>query len=412
MDLSTTTRVAETARLSRLDRLARSAVVRALARMPYGRLRIREPDGGCTTVGRGSPEAELTITDQRAWRKMMTGGALGAAEAFIAGYWEAADLVSVIRFFAANVEPMQARDRTGLRRLAGPARALWQWRRRNTRAGAKRNIEAHYDLGNDFFALFLDQHMQYSSAVFPYAAASLEEASEHKLTLICEQLALGPDNHLLEIGSGWGGLAIHAARHYGCRVTTATISPEQYQHARQAVRAAGLEDRISVLECDYRELSGHYDRIVSVEMIEAVGPEYLTTYFRKLGELLRPDGLLLLQAITVPDRRYETALRNTDFIKRYVFPGGFLPSVRVLVDEMSRTTALTPVSLRDIGMDYAQTLAHWRERFDAAREQVREQGFDRRFRRLWHYYLCYCEGAFRERAISTVQLLAAGPARR
>jgi cyclopropane-fatty-acyl-phospholipid synthase len=412
MDLSTTTRVMETGRPSRLDRLARAAVVRALARMPKGTLHIREPDGRRLTLGQGEPEAELTITDHRAWRRMMTGGALGAAEAFIEGYWEAADLVSVIRFFAANVEPMQTRDRTGLRRLARPARALWQWSRRNTRAGARRNIEAHYDLGNDFFALFLDRQMQYSSAVYPHAAASLEEASEHKLTLICDQLELTPDTHLLEVGTGWGGLAIHAASEYGCRVTTATISPEQYRHACEAVRAAGLEDRITVLECDYRELTGTYDRIVSVEMIEAVGPEYLSTYFRKLGELIRPDGLLLLQAITVPDRRYKAALRNTDFIKRYVFPGGFLPSVRVLVDEMSRHTRLTPMALRDIGQDYAQTLAHWRERFDAAREQVREQGFDRRFRRLWHYYLCYCEGAFRERAISTVQLLAAGPERR
>ncbi len=366
MDLSTTTRVVETARPSRLDRLARTAVVRALARMPQGRLHIREPDGRQLTLGQGWPEAQLTITDQRAWRRMMTGGALGAAEAFIEGYWEAADLVSVIRFFAANVEPMQARDRTGLRRLARPGRALWQWSRRNTRAGAKRNIEAHYDLGNEFFALFLDQHRQYSSAVYPYAAASLEEASEHKLTLVCEQLELAPETHLLEIGTGWGGLAIHAARHYGCRVTTATISPEQYHHAREAVRAAGLEHQVRVLECDYRELSGTYDRIVSVEMIEAVGPEYLPTYFRKLGELLRPDGLLLLQAITVPDRRYKAALRNTDFIKRYVFPGGFLPSVSVLVDEMSRRTRLTPVSLQDIGMDYAHTLAHLCERFDAA----------------------------------------------
>lgn len=219
MDLSTSSQVMGTGRASRLDRLARKAVIGSLARLPRGKLHITEPNGRRLTLGQGEPEAELTITDHRVWRSMMTGGALGAAEAYIEGYWEAADLVSVIRLFAANVEPMQARDRTGLRRLARPARALWQWSRRNTRAGAKRNIEAHYDLGNDFFALFLDQRMQYSSAVYPHAGASLEEASGHKLTLICEQLELTPETHLLEIGTGWGGLAIHAAPHYGCRVT-------------------------------------------------------------------------------------------------------------------------------------------------------------------------------------------------
>jgi cyclopropane-fatty-acyl-phospholipid synthase len=395
----------------RLDRFARNAVVRALGRLPRGHLVITEPDGGRTELGRGEPSAALTVTDPRAWRLMMTGGALGAAEGYIAGYWESRDLVAVIRFFAANVEPMQERDRTGLRWLARPARAFLQWLRRNSRTGAKRNIEAHYDLGNDFFALFLDREMMYSSAVYPDADTDLDEAQIHKLRLICEQLELSPDVHLLEIGTGWGALAIHAARHYGCRVTTATISPEQYRYACERVRAAGLDDRVTVLECDYRELTGRYDRIVSVEMIEAVGPQYLPAYFRKLNELLRPDGLLLLQAITLPDQRYKAALRNLDFIKRYVFPGGFLPSVRVMVEEMSRQTRLTPVSLQDIGLDYARTLAHWRERFEVAREQVREQGFDRRFRRLWWYYLCYCEGAFRERAISTVQLLAAGPER-
>lgn len=396
----------------RLDRLTRRLVLASLHGLPRGSLRIIEPDGGTLHLGDGEPTAELLITDWRTWRMMFAGGALGAAEAYIEGYWESRELTDVIRFFAANVDIMQAHDRGGARLLVRPARTLVHLLNRNTRSGSRRNISAHYDLGNDFFRLFLDREMMYSSAVYPHERASLDEASAYKLDLVCRKLALGPENHLLEIGTGWGGLALHAARQYGCRVTTTTLSGEQYDYARERVRAAGLEHRIRVLNRDYRELTGKYDRIVSVEMIEAVGHQFLPLYFRKLNELLSDDGLLLLQAITVPDHRYEGALRNMDFIKRYVFPGGFLPSVRVMLDHMGRETRLSPVHLQDIGLDYARTLKHWRERYLAARENVREQGYDRRFRRLWHYYLCYCEGAFLERAISTVQLLAQGPARR
>jgi len=391
-----------------MDRAARRLVLDSLQRFPVGQLTLVEPDGNRITVGNGQPSASLQMSDWRTYRMMMTGGALGAAEAYMEGLWRSDDLVAVIRYFAANVEPMQALEGITTR-LARPMLAALHVVNRNSIRGSRRNISAHYDLGNDFFSLFLDRQMMYSSAIYPRADAELDEAAVHKLDVVCRKLGLTSDHHLLEIGTGWGGLAIHAARHFGCRVTTTTISREQYRHACDRVIAEGLEDRITVLEQDYRLLEGQYDRIVSIEMIEAVGHQYLSNYFGQLNRLLREDGLLLIQAITVPDHRYDFALKNIDFIKRYIFPGGFLPSVRVMMTHLGDDTRLTPLAVEDIGLDYARTLADWRDRFMAAIDRVAEQGFDERFRRMWEYYLCYCEGAFRERAISTVQLLAAAP---
>ncbi|MCK5874296.1 MAG: class I SAM-dependent methyltransferase [Alcanivoracaceae bacterium] len=391
-----------------MDRAARRLVLDSLQRFPVGQLTLVEPDGNRITVGNGQPSASLQMADWRTYRMMMTGGALGAAEAYMEGLWRSDDLVAVIRYFAANVEPMQALEGITTR-LARPMLAALHVVNRNSIRGSRRNISAHYDLGNDFFSLFLDRQMMYSSAIYPRADAELDEAAVHKLDVVCRKLGLTSDHHLLEIGTGWGGLAIHAARHFGCRVTTTTISREQYRHACDRVIAEGLEDRITVLEQDYRLLEGQYDRIVSIEMIEAVGHQYLSNYFGQLNRLLREDGLLLIQAITVPDHRYDFALKNIDFIKRYIFPGGFLPSVRVMMTHLGDDTRLTPLAVEDIGLDYARTLADWRDRFMAAIDRVAEQGFDERFRRMWEYYLCYCEGAFRERAISTVQLLAAAP---
>ena len=391
-----------------MDRVARRLVLDSLQRFPVGELTITEPDGNRVVIGEGFPSASLHMLDWRTYRMMMTGGALGAAEAFMEGLWRSDNLVAVIRYFAANVEPMQSLE--GLTtRLARPMLAALHVINRNSIRGSRRNIAAHYDLGNDFFSLFLDRQMMYSSAIYPRADADLDEAAVHKLDVVCRKLGLTADHHLLEIGTGWGGLAIHAARHYGCRVTTTTISREQYRHACERVRAEGLEDRITVLEQDYRLLEGQYDRVVSIEMIEAVGHQYLSNYFSQLNRLLKEDGLLLIQAITVPDHRYAFALKNIDFIKRYIFPGGFLPSVRVMMSHLGDDTRLTPLAVDDIGLDYARTLEDWRCRFMAAIDKVAEQGFDERFRRMWEYYLCYCEGAFRERAISTVQLLAAAP---
>jgi cyclopropane-fatty-acyl-phospholipid synthase len=397
-----------TSAVGALDRIARRFVLNALKAFPKGSLMITEPDGNQVTVGAGAPHAALEMTDWRTYRMMFTGGSLGAAEAFMENLWRSDDLVAVVRYFAANVEPMQNLEGAAAK-LAQPFLSALHVINRNSVRGSRRNIAAHYDLGNDFFNLFLDRQMMYSSAIYPRADADLDEAAIHKLDVVCKKLQLGPQHHLLEVGTGWGGLAIHAARHYGCRVTTTTISREQFRHASERVRAEGLEDRVTVLEKDYRLLEGKYDRVVSIEMIEAVGHQYLSQYFSQLNRLLHEDGLLLLQAITVPDQRYRYALKSIDFIKRYIFPGGFLPSVRVMLAHLGDDTRLTPIHIDDIGLDYARTLADWRQRFLAASDKVAAQGFDERFQRMWDYYLCYCEGAFRERAISTVQLLAAGP---
>lgn len=395
-------------RPSWLEGLGRRAVLGQLQKLPAGSLTIQEPDGEVVTVGQGEPHGEIRIHHWDTYRAMMTGGSIGAAEAYMAGAWESPDLVDVIRYFSANVVAMDALE-GGVANLAKPLLRLLHFMNRNSVAGSRRNIAAHYDLGNDFFSLFLDRRMMYSSAIYPAPDADLETAAEYKLDLICQRLKLQPGQRLLEIGTGWGGLALHAARYYGAVVTTTTISREQARYAREQVCEAGLEDRVQVLEQDYRELTGHYDRIVSVEMIEAVGHQFLDGYFKMLNERLKPDGLLLLQAITVPDQRYEYARDSVDFIKRYIFPGGFLPSVAVMCDGLRRHTSLVPVALNDIGDHYARTLEHWRERFLAALPRIRELGFDERFCRMWDYYLCYCQGAFMERAISTVHLTAAGP---
>ena len=391
---------------SGLDRFCRRFVLSSLQRFPHGQLTLVEPDGETLVIGSGTPAATLEVLDWRAYRMLFTGGGLGAGEAYMEGLWRSEDLVAVVRFFAVNVVPMQQLE-GGLARLARPARSMLHVLNRNSVRGSKRNISAHYDLGNDFFRLFLDPTMMYSSAIYPQPDMDLDEAAVYKLDLICRKLELSPEHHLLEVGTGWGGLSIHAAKHYGCRVTTTTISAEQYQHACKAVKEQGVDHLVQVLDQDYRNLEGHYDRIVSVEMIEAVGHQFLPTYFSTLNKMLKPDGLLLIQAITIPEQRYEYALRNVDFIKRYIFPGGFLPSVAGLCRHIGEHTSWVVRDVDDIGLDYARTLQHWRERFLNALEQVRQQGFDQRFVRMWEYYLAYCEGAFLERAISTVQLLAA-----
>jgi len=393
---------------SGLAGVARRLVLKQLQALPHGALRIEEPDGNVVNLGDSAEAGVIQLRDWRTYSMMMSGGALGAAEAYMEGGWDSPDLVAVIRYFAANIQAMRALE-GGLAKMSKPALKLLHRHNRNSLQGSRRNIAAHYDLGNDFFALFLDRSMMYSSAVYPRADAGLEEAAEHKLDLVCQRLELQPGMEVLEIGTGWGGLAIHAARQYGVNVTTTTISREQARYAREQVKAAGLEDRITILEQDYRELEGQYDRVVSIEMIEAVGAEFLPSYFKVLGERLKPEGKLLLQAITVPDQRYDYARKQVDFIKRYIFPGGFLPSVSVMTEHFTRHTDLVATELYDIGLDYARTLHHWRERFLATLPKIRELGFDQRFIRMWDYYLCYCEGAFLERAISTVHIVATGP---
>lgn len=368
-------------------------------------------------------EGEVRVLDPSFWSAVALGGSLGAAEAFLDGAWDSPDLTSLIRLFARNRESTAGLD-GGLARLRGLAARLYHLGRANTRWGSRRNIVDHYDLSNDFFRLFLDDGMTYSSAWFgdgdPTGSASglggdttLEEAQTAKIDRLCRKLRLGPEDHLLEIGTGWGALAVHAAGRYGCRVTSTTLSPAQLEGARRRVIEAGLTDRVELLSLDYRDLpralGWRFDKVVSVEMIEAVGHRGFPVFFEVVDRMLAPGGLAAVQAITIADRNYDQARRSTDFIQRYVFPGGALPSVSVLTGAAARASRLTPLHLEEMGLDYAETLRRWRLAFERRRDDVRAMGFDERFVRLWRYYLSYCEGGFLERVIGAVQLVLAGP---
>lgn len=396
-----------------LTRWLRPGVLAQLNRLEGGDITLME-GSQCYRLGRGGPrQVSLVVRHPRAWRRLALGGSVGAAEAYIDGDWDVDDLVGLIRLFAINLERLNAEVEGGLARIGHWLASWGQGLLRNTPGRARRNVAAHYDLGNELFATFLDRrHWMYSSAIFPHPDASLEEASTYKLDRLLDRLDVQPQHRLLEIGTGWGGLAIHAARTRGCHVTTTTISNEQYRHALRRVREEGLEARITVLQRDYRDLEGRYDRLVSVEMIEAVGHQYLGTYLATLDRLLKDDGLALLQAITIRDQRFEAAKREMDFIKRHVFPGGFLPSHRAILDGLTRSTALNVLALEEIGAHYAHTLREWRQRFDSRLDTVRKLGYDERFIRLWRFYLCYCEGGFRERTIGACQLLLAKPGAR
>lgn len=396
--------------MSRLTGLARRLVMSRLAHITKGCLRVHE-NNQIFTFGEADTHTELVadiyVDDMRVYTDVMFSGSIGSAEAYMSGYWSTPCLLSVIRIFVRNIEALDKMD-ASQSLLSRLMLGLFARFSRNTTSGAKRNILAHYDLGNPFFSLFLDTSKMYSAAIYPTPETTLEEASEYKLKVICDRLQLTADDHLLEIGTGWGGLALYAARHYGCRVTTTTISDEQYHYARTAVSVAGLESQIEVLCKDYRELEGRYSKLVSVEMIEAVGHEYYAEYFKVCSRLLAADGLMLLQAITICDQRYEQARRQTDFIQRYIFPGGGLPSITKISHLLTEYTQLNLLHFQDIGLHYARTLNHWRERFMSQLGAVREQGFDDRFIRMWEFYLCYCEGGFLERTIGTGQFLLAG----
>jgi cyclopropane-fatty-acyl-phospholipid synthase len=373
-------------------------------------LEVREPGGHVARFGAIDPadplHAVLEVHTPAAYRSLLR-GSLGLAESYMDGQWDSPDLVALIRLAARNGAKLD-RPRRWLLPIIAPARALA--RARNTIARSRHQIAAHYDLGNDLFELFLDERMMYSSAIFPSDGAPLDEAARHKLDVVCQKLELEPTDHLLEIGTGWGGLAVHAAQHHGCRVTTTTISREQHAQAVARVRAAGLEDRITVLLRDYRELEGTYDKLVSIEMIEAVGWRDFSTFFARCSDLLTHDGLMLLQAITIDDRAYRVERGNRSFVGTFIFPGGCLPSEAVIDRCVARRTDLRAVSRQDITDHYVRTLAHWRERFLARLDEVAELGYDERFQRMWELYLAYCEAGFSERRIRDVQLLLAKPA--
>ncbi len=395
----------------RLDRALGNLVCRRLEKLGEGRLVIDE-GGSRRQFGRssdGSLAATIEVRDGEFYRRLVFGGSLGAAEAYVRGAWTCDDLVSLIRIFSRNAAVANGLERGPARLLSPPAR-IAHWLRRNTVAGSRRNIAAHYDLGNEFFALFLDETMAYSCAVFPRPDSTLHEASVAKFDRVCQKLGLTADDHVLEIGSGWGGFAVHAARQCGCRVTTTTISRKQYEYTQRCVQAAGLADRVTVLLSDYRALQGTFDKLVSIEMIEAVGHQYFDTFFRVCSERLKPHGMMLLQAIVIPDQRFERYRRSVDFIQRYIFPGGCLPSIGAICQSLGRATDLQLSHLEDITAHYAETLALWRRRFRANLDQVRGLGFSEEFIRTWEYYFCYCEGAFRERAIGDVQMVLTRPA--
>lgn len=393
------------------DRLAKRSLHRFLHGLSEGQVTLVDgPERH--TFGRATPEYPLTATvvveDSRFYAMTMFGGTLGVGEAYMLGLWRCSALTDLIRIFTRNREVMVAME-GGWASLAVPfLRLVHRWRS-NTREGSRRNIQAHYDLGNDFYRLFLDETLCYSAGYFEREDSTLYEASVAKMDRLCRKLLLGPGDHLLEIGTGWGALAIHAARHFGCRVTTTTISAEQFNLASQRVREAGLQERVTVLQRDYRELEGQYDKIVSVEMIEAVGHRFYDTFFGQCSRLLKRNGLMALQGIVIRDHLYERALRSVDFIQRHIFPGSCIPSQTALCQSIARATDMRPMHQEDFTPHYARTLAEWRDRFMHNLDSVRLLGFPERFIRMWEYYLCYCEGGFAERNIGVIQMVLAKP---
>ena len=390
------------------DSLMERTVRAQLRLLAQGTLTVTTAAGSDVYGSGEAAGASIEVRDPAFWRAVALGGHVGAAEAYALGHWRTPDLTEVVRLFVRNRDLLDGLE-TGLARLVQPLRAMAHALNRNTRGGSARNISAHYDLGNDFFARFLDDTMTYSAGIFERPGSTMKDASIAKYDRLCRMLDLTPSDHVVEIGSGWGGFAIHAATTYGCRVTTTTISREQHALATERVEAAGVADRVTVLLEDYRQLGGQYDKLVSIEMVEAVGHQYFGTYFEQCARLLRPHGLAAIQAITIQDRFYESARREVDFIKRYIFPGSCIPSVSVL------TAAAAPTDLRLVHLDdltphYAETLRRWRDRFHASWSEIEKLGFDERFRRIWDFYFCYCEGGFDEAVLGSVHMLFSKPA--
>jgi len=390
---------------------ARKAIFSVLKNIKQGCLVIEEGSeqfifGECSS--RPELNAHVVVEDRRAYSMVFKNGDLGAGEAYMLGLWTSPQLLNVVRIFVSNMHALERINgqKSWLSKISG---SLTHLMRANSLKKAKKNIAAHYDLSNEFFSLFLDETMAYSSGIFINEEHSLQQASQQKFKHICDRLQLKPADHLLEIGTGWGGLAIYAAKHYGCRVSTTTLSQEQFAYAKAWVKQEGLEDQITLLLNDYRDLEGQFDKLVSVEMIEAVGAKYYSQYFAKCNSLLKTDGLMLIQAITISDQRFQRSVNSLDFIKRYIFPGGQLPSNSVISKHIAEDTDMQLIGMEDITMDYALTLQHWRQRFFQKIKAVKKLGFDDTFIRMWEYYLCFCEGGFRERVIHTGQFLMAKP---
>jgi cyclopropane-fatty-acyl-phospholipid synthase len=396
--------------MTAIESACRRLALRVLSGIRDGRLVLVEGRG---RLSFGQADSDLAATVEihsPSFYRAMFGGSVGLGEAYRDGAWDCDDLVTLVRIAARNMGGLD-RWRRRLHPILAPLQKTVWGVPRNSRRRARRHISAHYDLGNDLFALYLDESMMYSSAVFPHPDATLAEAQEHRLERICQALELGPDDHLLEIGTGWGAMAAYAASRHGCRVTTTTISQEQREGALRRIQDAGVEDRVMVLLDDYRDLRGRYSKLVSLEMIEAVGWQYFDAFFRRCSELLEPDGLFLLQAIVIDDRLYEVEKAARSFSNLLIFPGGCLPSVEVIEHSIARETDMSMVWLEEIGAHYARTLELWRERFIANTDLAAELGYDERFRRLWTLWLAMSEAGFRERRLRDVQVLFAKPGR-
>ncbi len=403
--------LAQFSALSKVDEWAKRVLISLLKKLNFGEIVLTDGEEQ-HVFGRRSEacdlRASLTVLHPRFYSQVLFGGSIGAGEAYMAGHWSSDDLTLLLRIVLLNQSVFAGLDR-GLSRLKAPLYKAYHFLHKDSRKGSRINIAAHYDLGNDFYALFLDETLTYSCGIFDSPECSLQEASVAKYDRICKKLQLSDKDHVLEIGTGWGGFAIHAASQYGCRVTTTTISRAQHDLALERIRTAGVEDKVHVLFKDYRDLKGRFDKLVSIEMIEAVGHHYLETFFRCCSNLLTERGVMALQAITIADHVFEKHKKEVDFIKRYIFPGSCIPSVTAIGDAVAAATDLRLVHLEDITPHYARTLRTWRERFFENIKQVRALGYSETFIRMWEFYLCYCEAGFEERYLGDVQMFFAKP---
>ena len=397
-----------------IDRWCRNLFIEKLEKLEIGEIQLIDTDGSHSF---GSPEKNnpltvaINVTDQRFYSDIAFGGTVAAGEAYIQGYWSCSNLTDLIRIMIGNRHILEQME-GNLSLFKNAFLRLAHWLNRNSQAGSRRNIEAHYDLGNEMFELFLDPTMMYSCAYYPDENTSLEQASLAKLQRICDKLQLNESDHVIEIGTGWGGFALYAAQNYGCKVTTTTISQQQHDWAKQRIIEAGLEDKITLLMEDYRDLQGTYDKLVSIEMIEAVGHQYLDTYFAKCSSLLKPEGIMLIQSITIADQQYDRAIKSVDFIQRFIFPGGFIPSVSAITSSVKSSTDMRLFQMEDIGPHYATTLRDWRQRFFDNIEPIKALGYSKQFTAMWDFYLCYCEAGFLERVLGNAHLVFIKPKNR
>lgn len=391
-----------------LQSFARKLVLAKLKKLSFGKLNIIENNELFEFGNAAELTATIIILDSNFYSEIAFGGSIGAGESYMLNDWQADNLTNVVRIMVRNQNVMDTLE-GGFEWLSKPLLKLLHWLNRNTQDGSRKNIAAHYDLGNDFFKLWLDPSMMYSAAIFAEDNLSLDVAALTKLKVICEKLDLKPTDHVVEIGTGWGGFAIYAAKSYGCHVTTTTISKQQYELAQARVLAENLQDKVTLLLNDYRDLTGKFDKLVSIEMVEAVGHHFYDTYFAKCADLLKPNGMALIQAITITDQRFESAKNSVDFIQRYIFPGSNIPSITAMLSSITKVSDLRLFNLEDIGPHYATTLAAWRHNFFNKLQEVRALGYSEAFIKMWEFYLCYCEGGFTERALGDVHLLLVKP---